>query len=153
MSLAGKQTYGPELFVVREFARAAIGAVAAGVPGQVGPYVFRFPRALFITGASVSPGGGSAAELAGFELRIQDESTDDMLYNWRGEHSANVLAMQGRSTLAGGPGPFFDDGIGWLNLQRPVMTGDEWRFTLLNYSVTPRTIGGLYLAFIDGITP
>jgi hypothetical protein len=124
---------GPVLFSVR-----GISGVAVPNGSEVGPITFQFPRALFVTGLLLLPRSGSQADLAKLQLRIQDELQADMISDGSVLFEFGGLAMHGRCFR---PYP----------LQRPVLDGDEWRFTVGNDGAAPITVATLAIIVEEGL--
>lgn len=98
--------------------------------------VWRWPRALFVTGFLAHGRGGTRAELAALTLRIQDETFQDVFSDGQGASFArSLLSLCGLVTT----GPLVDDLVmvrPWV-MQRPVAAGDEWVVTVANTSGAP----------------
>lgn len=123
---------GPALYSVSAFAGQTVGAGSS-----IGPIAFQWPRMLFVTGLLLVPQSGSAVDLASLSLQIQDESFADLMSDGSMLSRAPGLALHGQ-----GFRPF--------PLQRPVMAGDEWRFTVTNATGAGIALACLALFFDEG---
>lgn len=131
---------GPQIFKV-----AGIDAPVAG-GATLGPIPFLFPRDLFVTGVLLVPTSGLRADMAQLRLRIQDETYEDLISDGLMTFDASVLALCGTTPLAFGAfgalvvkRPFV--------LQRPVASGDMWRFSVRN--VAGGTLSSELFLFVE----
>jgi hypothetical protein len=122
----------------------------AGVPGATAAIRFRFPRSVFVTGFQIVPRPGTLASLVPLAIRIQDESSHEMIFDWQGARTAAALALQGIGGI-GGPGLLLRAGTGWTALQRPVAESDQWFFTLTNRSAGDIIVACVLLQFEEGL--
>jgi hypothetical protein len=133
---------GPVSFTVT----AVDAAIGAGL--SVGPVAFRWPRPLFVTGVILLPTSGRHEDMASLRLRIQDESSQDMISDGAGGHKVSALELCGLRPL---PSVFGGLMISRpYALQRPVNTGDQWWITIDNraaVSLRPELI----FTFDDGV--
>lgn len=123
---------GPALFSVPGFQWAIVPTL-----GDLGPFTFRFPRNLFVTGLMALTGDGDSATLAKLFIRIQDETFQDVISDGQGQaFEAGLTALRG---LSGKPFP----------VQRPVMSGDQWIITIssLDDAEGGIRLAGLYFFF------
>jgi hypothetical protein len=138
---------GPVIF--RLAALSDVSITAAG--GTLGPYAFRFPRSLFITGISIVPRSGARGDMAALSLRIQDQKFQDMIADGAGGHFASVLSLMGTTPLATAFSPLVL--YRPFKLQRPVFAGDEWYFTIQNNSAGTAIKTETILYFDEGEAP
>lgn len=125
---------GPVLFSVPAFDLVTIPAAS-----EIGPTLFRFPRALFVTGVLLLPDSGLRTEAASLRVRIQDATFQDLISDGQGfTFDAPSLAM-------GGMGAEF--GLRPFAMQQPVAAGDEWFFTVSNRSAADILSGALLIYF------
>lgn len=140
---------GPVLYSVREFVGLSVPALAGGVPGTSGVQTFRYPRSVFVTSIRLVTNDGSPASLAALSLRIQDETSQEVIFNVAGQNTAPFGALQGIGGI-GGPG-LLVRGAGKFELQRPVADGDTWLMTVRNSSGAPIVLAALLLEFAEGL--
>lgn len=125
---------GPVLFSVPGFANLLIG-----VGGTSGAIAFRWPRALFVTGVLWFPQTADQAHGSTLNLRIQDETFQDVISDGQGA----VFAIPGDAANG--------QGFRYFALQRPVLDGDTWMLTVTNTGAVERTLSGLFFTFEDGL--
>lgn len=137
--------FGPDSYVVSSVDEV-IGAGLSIVERS-----FRFPRPVFVDQLLLIPLTGLRADMAKLRIRIQDETSADLISDGIGGHEASALELCGLTPLPGGP--IFEDLVlvRPYDLQRPVMAGDVWYFTLENVSAGPIR-PELVLGFKEGVT-
>lgn len=141
----GAVRFGPSSFSVR-------GLTDVAIPNgtSVGPIAFRFPRALFVTGLVISTANGLASEVAALEVRIQDETFQDIITTgWTEQHETGCAGLSAMQMLPNGPIAAALAVVRPYPLQRPVNVGDEWFITIGNRYATPVT-PELHFLFDDG---
>lgn len=128
---------GPVLYSVRDYAQRVIPA-----GGSVGPIVWTWQRATFVTGVWVITHDGSGASAAKLALRIQDETAHDMFTDGQGRTFFAPLGPMSGGILGGGR---------CFPLQRPVADGDAWTLTIANGGADDVTIAALLWLFEEPI--
>jgi len=128
---------------------AALSDVIITPGGLLGPFEFRFPRSVFVTGISIVPRSGLRTDLSLLALRIQDETFQDIIADGKGGHFATCLSLMGTTPLVA---PAFGPLI--LHrpyaLQRPVAAGDSWFLTIRNNSAAREITTETILYFDEG---
>jgi hypothetical protein len=123
---------GPNLIVV-----ASEQAIAAGSSLVVD---YRWPADLFLEALSLVPDSGSAADLAGLTLQALDKDGDPLFQSGTGPQAISGLAiMGGLALLLASSLPAMRP----YAIQRPVLAGSRWRFTIANGNagaVTPELL-------------
>jgi hypothetical protein len=121
----------PVLYTVLGLGRVSVPAAAVGVPGQVGPVVFRFPAVREVTDLLVLAEDGTPESLAALSLEILDQHNDQAFSDQLGDTRAPRLpfAFPCESMVGRKLRPF--------PLLRFVKNGSVWRLTLKNSSGAP----------------
>lgn len=122
------------LYSARAFAAASVPALGGGIPGEL-QGTFRWPKSVFCTGLLLLPMSGAIADSAKLFLRWQDETAYDVITDGQG----GTLEMPGvlMHSLRGGR---------YMPVQRPIVVGDEWVFTVSNMKTSPILLAGLFFA-------
>jgi hypothetical protein len=119
--------YGPSVWKVARLS----DQVVAPAGGVLGPVSFYFPRSVFVDSILILPTTGLRTDMAKLSVRIEDETSADIIADGQGGHEASLLSVFGTTLLVG---PMFDDLVlkRPFAVQRPVLSGDEWLFTITN---------------------
>lgn len=129
------------IYKVAELSRVQIAAAVGTTPAELGPFTFRFPRAVEVTGLLVLPADGTAASLAQLSIGILDEHDEQIVTDYRGVVAAQeqpfvvpCLSLMGKDFRT-------------FALQRLVCSGDRWLFTLKNFSAAAIDVGVVALLY------
>jgi hypothetical protein len=125
-------SFGPVSYTVGGITDVAIGAGLT-----LGPIRFRFPRAVFVSSIIMHERTGDPARLARLRLRIQDETSQDIITDGRSKNTVRGATINALTCL---DGPFAS-GLVKLRafpIQRPVLDGDQWFISVTNDDVADR---------------
>jgi len=124
---------GPMVYTIEPFVGLSLGTGVTSAPA-----LFKFPRAVFVTGLLLVPNDPST--LGQWSISIQDETSAWLITDGQGgTHEAAAGALFGLSHCRKFP------------LQRPVMNQDQWSITVTNNSTGTLSLAGLFLYFDEGI--
>jgi hypothetical protein len=129
--------FGPALMTARNLAGVAIPAAVGTTPGSFGPVTYRWPMAVFCTGILLLPLSGDPGDTSKLSLRFQDETAYDVFSTGYGTN----YFMPGTSMSGNSLSHYFA-------LQRPVIAGDEWIFTVQNRKAGVINLAGVFFTFM-----
>ena len=132
---------GPTIYRVAAVSGKTLAA-GASATGK-----FRWPRDLFVTGLQAFTQSGDASDFAALEIRIQDETFQDMFTDGQGTtFTVPALGLGGGPVWPSGANR---SGIRTFPLQHSVMSGDEWIFTVSNTKEEGDLVPLIFLHFAE----